>query len=187
MKILLDPGHGGRDTGASFRDLYEKNVVLAICKIAQQRLCWDFWTNLSRRDDTFLSINERWVLANKWGADLLISVHCNADPDEDLPNMPEARGEEIWICLGSKRSRKLAESLTENVDYFFPGNKFRGIKETTHLGVLRWSMMPAALVEIGFIDNVETNKELGDEIVRNRIGRLLAAGIGNYAKGIERG
>lgn len=186
FKILLDAGHGDHDFGASYHNLHEKDINLQICLKTFKKLQFKYWCAMTRLTDTFISINDRWKTANYWNADLLLSLHCNADPDEDLPDMPEAQGEEIWICKGSKQSRIAAECMIESVDNFFPDHKFRGIKETSHIGVLRWSIMPAVLIEIGFIDNKETNTQLSEDYIINRIADLLNSGVKKYYRKLKR-
>lgn len=179
-KVMLDPGHGGRDPGASFRGLLEKHISLAVCRKIQDLLQYKYWVAMTRNEDVFISLIHRADLANLWGADIFVSVHCNADPDEDAPGMTEARGEEIWIYRNSFKGKRLAQSLKLVVDECFPENPFRGIKATTHLSVLRRTRMPAALVELGFIDNRATNTMLVDPDTISRIGQLLVAGIMRY-------
>ena len=181
MKIMLDPGHGGTDTGATYRDLKEKDVVLSICRIAQDTLQYRHWIAMTRNEDSYLPIMKRVERANMWGADAFISVHCNADPDPDLPDMPEATGEEIWIYENSFEGKRLAQSLRLAVDRFFPEHHFRGIKQTTHLGVLTYTRMPAALIEVGFLDNTATFKLLSEPLIIKQIGHLLVSGIMRYA------
>ena len=182
MKILLDPGHGGKDPGASFKGLNEKDVVLSICRKTQDYLQYICCIAMTRNEDIYVPIKERAVLANMWNADAFISLHINADPDEDLPGMPEAKGEEIWIYPNSTGGRTLAQYLSNSVDKFFPDEKFRGIKESSHLGVLRLTKMPAILIEVGFIDNSETNESFSDPKTIKRIAQLMAGGVTRYIK-----
>lgn len=184
LKVFLDPGHGGKDVGAVFRGLREADVNLSICLAAIQRIQFLCWIAMSRYVDLSLSISDRWRQANAFKADIFISVHTNADPDDDSLGSPEAKGEEIWIYQNSKQGRILAETMKDHVDHFFPTQGFRGIKETTHLGVLRHTAMPAILLEVGFIDHLETAGALQEDFVKSRVGRLIAAGIQSYIKRI---
>ncbi len=81
-KIVLDPGHGGKDTGAMAFGLREKDIVLRLAhKLApmlrQQLNCEVL---LTRTKDTFIPLEERTAIANTSGADLFISLHINAHP-----------------------------------------------------------------------------------------------------------
>ena len=181
MKIMLDPGHGGKSKGGQFGDLEEKEVVLDICRILQDRLQYAHWTAMTRNTDAFVSLRERTNLANQWGADIFVSIHTNADPDDDLYGDPEAKGEEIWIFPGSKKGREFAEILVPYVDGLFPGQKFRGIREA-RFAVLTYTRMPAVLVELGFLDHRETYQFLSSQDVRRKAGELLYDGIMEYIK-----
>lgn len=183
MKIFLDPGHGGEDSGASFREMKEKDIVLDICLACLDRLQLFHWVALSRTSDVYIPLSNRAAEANWWGADLFVSVHCNADPDPDYPDMPEAKGEEIWVYPGSQEGHQVAEMIKEHVDSFFKNHPFRGIKENGNLYVLRKTRMPAVLVETGFIDNIDEHEAFKDLRFKRGIGSALARGILNYDKG----
>jgi N-acetylmuramoyl-L-alanine amidase len=79
-KIVLDPGHGGKDPGAMAFGLKEKDIVLDIAKRLAPQLKKELGCDvvLTRTDDTFISLEERTALANTNGADLFISLHLNA-------------------------------------------------------------------------------------------------------------
>lgn len=81
--VVIDPGHGGHDPGTEAADgMREKDVALTIAS----RLCAalkaeGIRAEMTRTDDTFLSLPERTALANQAGADLFVSIHLNASPD----------------------------------------------------------------------------------------------------------
>ena len=92
-KIVLDPGHGGRDPGAiGVGGLAEKDVVLSIAKKLAQKLQKDMGVQvvLTRKDDSFIPLEDRTAIANAEGADLFVSLHMNASPNS------EARGIETY-------------------------------------------------------------------------------------------
>ena len=183
MKIALDPGHGGQDSGASFRGLKEKDIVLDICLACMERLQLFHWVALTRTSDIYVPLGNRVQIANWWKADLFVSVHCNADPDSDEPGMPEAKGEEIWIYPGSLTGRHVAEMVKDIIDGFFPTHPFRGIKESENLYVLKHTNMPAILIETGFIDNVNEHGGFQGAVARRGIGLRLARALLDYDKG----
>ncbi len=84
-RIVIDAGHGGHDTGAiGPTRVREKDVVLAMAKRLAQRLRHaGFEVLLTRRDDTFLPLEERTAIANASHADLFVSLHANAHPRRD--------------------------------------------------------------------------------------------------------
>ena len=81
--VVLDPGHGGKDAGAVSKDkkTYEKNLVLAIAKAAEEKIkdaAPEVKVVLTRRTDVFLPLLERAEIANRNKADLFVSIHINA-------------------------------------------------------------------------------------------------------------
>lgn len=183
--VCIDPGHGGSAYGAVFGDLLEKEVVLKVARHVDEYLqtfdpeirCW-----LTRSLDRDVSLRERCGFSNNIKADSFVSIHCNADPDEDLPGMPEAKGEEIWIYKGSREGLKLAQSLADEVDQIFPGEPFRGIKESEVFYVLKYTNAPACLIEIGFIDKSSSNETFSDPQSLEKIGIMIAKGIQDYLR-----
>ena len=110
-KIIIDPGHGGKDPGTvGYGRLKEKNVVLNISKhlkkILESRL--DVDVVLTRESDRLIPLRERVSIANRNGGKLFISIHANAVPDR------RARGVETY-CLGvAKNAEDLAIAEKEN-------------------------------------------------------------------------
>lgn len=92
-KIVLDPGHGGKDPGAIGVDgIAEKDIVLAVAKKLALKLKKEMGVEvvLTRSDDTFVELKDRTAMANAEQADLFISLHVNASPN------PDARGLETY-------------------------------------------------------------------------------------------
>jgi len=85
-RIVLDPGHGGKDPGASAFGLKEKDIVLQVAKRLAKKLKEELGCEviLTRDKDVFLSLEERTAIANASGADLFISLHLNAHPSEKV-------------------------------------------------------------------------------------------------------
>jgi N-acetylmuramoyl-L-alanine amidase len=85
-KIVIDPGHGGKDPGAIANGLKEKDVVLALAKKMRKHLEQNlgYEVLLTRQDDTYLSLEERTAIANGNNADLFISIHINAHPTSSV-------------------------------------------------------------------------------------------------------
>ena len=80
-RIVVDPGHGGKDPGAvGFSGLQEKDVVLAIGQKVAKKLKDDLGIDavMTRSTDVFIELQERTAIANQVGADLFISIHANA-------------------------------------------------------------------------------------------------------------
>lgn len=86
QRIVVDPGHGGKDPGAVgyLKGVYEKNVTLELSRRLAQRLRKEVGCEviLTRNEDRFLSLEERTAIANTKRADIFISVHANAHPNK---------------------------------------------------------------------------------------------------------
>uniref|UniRef100_UPI004056FFD7 N-acetylmuramoyl-L-alanine amidase n=1 Tax=Candidatus Electronema sp. TaxID=2698783 RepID=UPI004056FFD7 len=82
-RIMIDPGHGGKDSGATGFGLQEKDIVLDVSKRVRDILQKEHYEVLMTRDkDMFIPLEERTALANTKGADLFLSVHVNAHPKQ---------------------------------------------------------------------------------------------------------
>ncbi len=80
-RIVIDPGHGGKDTGAIAFGLKEKNIVLNVAKRVRKILKQEHYEVFLTRDkDVFIPLEERTAIANTKGADLFLSIHVNAHP-----------------------------------------------------------------------------------------------------------
>jgi N-acetylmuramoyl-L-alanine amidase len=175
MKVCIDAGHGGVDPGAMFNDLKEKNVTLSIARELQAMLRpLPVDVVMTRSGDDTLGLRKRVDIANNANCDLFMSIHTNADPDEDEPGMPEAEGQEIFYI--SEAGRKLGARLGAGLQTEFPDEPWRGLKKRG-LYVVRKTTMPAVLVEVAFIDDSDTNRELRDVAVRKQIAFALLRGL----------
>jgi N-acetylmuramoyl-L-alanine amidase len=110
-KIVIDPGHGGHDTGTiGPRGLYEKDLVLDVSKrlgkLLEARL--GAQVVFTRRDDTFIPLETRTAIANQEQADLFVSVHANSSHD------PDARGVETYYLNFTSSPEALEVAAREN-------------------------------------------------------------------------
>jgi N-acetylmuramoyl-L-alanine amidase len=110
-RIVIDPGHGGHDTGTiGPNGLEEKNLVLAVAlrlrRLIVRRLGCQ--VVMTRSTDRFIPLEERTAIANQDGADLFISIHANASRD------PGARGIEIYYLNFTSDREALAVAAREN-------------------------------------------------------------------------
>ena len=85
-------------------------------------------------------------MANNWGADYFISIHCNASEN------PQANGTEVYVYSRSSPAFGMAEDIQQQIVSRL-GTKDLGVKENTSLYVLRRTSMPAMLVELAFLTN----------------------------------
>ena len=158
IKIYVDQGHNPRlfNTGAEGNGYYEQDITYEIGRRLNLLLSDDpeFETRLSRpTPDTILGTNNSTSLsarvneANSWGADIFLSLHNNAATDE------RATGNE---CLVYSPESTVAKALGEDILRqltLTTGLRNRGIVYRPGLYVLKKTVMPAVLVEMGFITN----------------------------------
>jgi len=110
-KVVLDPGHGGKDPGASGPGgIAEKDIVLSIAKKLAVKLKTEMGTDvvLTRKDDRFVALEDRTALANREDADLFISLHVNASPNID------ARGIETYYLDNTTDEAAIRLAAREN-------------------------------------------------------------------------
>jgi N-acetylmuramoyl-L-alanine amidase len=149
-KFFVDPGHGGKDSGAIGHGIYEKNIALDIgLKIESKLKNYDnVDVMLSRDSDIYLTLDERTKMANDWKADVYISVHVNSAAN------PAAKGFETFrytvvdegtIALQNVLHDEIYKKISRNV-------QDRG-KKSANFHVLRESTMKAILTENLFISN----------------------------------
>jgi len=179
MRIYLDPGHGGEDSGAvGPSGLKESNAALQITKYVRRGLIDQGETIYTTRDgDNFVSLEKRCEMANNEGADLFISIHCNAFSD------PAAHGVEFWTSRGTTDADAVAERLYETVTAAFPKLTPRvDMSDGDHdkesgFAVLVGTIMPAVLIETAFISNVIEERWLNDVGWKMRMAGAIVSGL----------
>lgn len=110
-KIVLDPGHGGKDPGAiGIGGIAEKDIVLNVAKKLARKLKAELGVQviLTRNDDRFVPLEDRTVMANNEDADLFISLHVNASPNAD------ARGIETYYLDNTTDEAAVRLAAREN-------------------------------------------------------------------------
>lgn len=145
-KVFIDTAHGGTDPGAVGNGIRECDISLSVSlRVKQHLLRHGLAAMLSRETDKTVSLNERTNMANRWGADAFVSIHCNS-----ATNIA-AYGIETF-CY-KFRYRELADKvqgkLLEDKSLYYIN---RGVKEGD-FHVIRESNMAACLVEMAFISN----------------------------------
>ncbi|WFR64326.1 N-acetylmuramoyl-L-alanine amidase [Paenibacillus amylolyticus] len=145
-KVWIDAGHGGKDPGAVANGLQEKDITLKVSLGIKQRLETEYenvQVLLSRSTDVFLELKERTSKANAAGADILVSIHCNAGGGK-------GGFESFRYSSASQNSIKLQNALHKAITGEIGGID-RGIK-AQNLNMVRESKMPAVLTENLFVD-----------------------------------
>lgn len=171
-RIVIDPGHGGRDPGTiSPIGLMEKDVVLPVAlEVARLLRAAGHEVILSRSTDIFLELDERAQIANRHRADLFVSIHADSAPN------PEARGSTVYICRGaSADSNTIAHAVMRSLESG-SGLGSRGVKSANYR-VLVLTQCPAILVELGYLSNRQEALMLRQDAVQKKLAAGIAAGI----------
>ena len=155
IKIVIDAGHGGSDSGATGNGMAEKNLTLAIVLAAKRSFDRDnrFQVSYTRTSDTYPSLSQRANLANNKNADMFLCVHINSAS-------ASAHGTEtLWNksrnSVTQKKgltSKTLAKAMQSGA-VAATGFTNRGLVDRPGLYVLKHTKMPACLIEYGFISN----------------------------------
>lgn len=179
MIICLDAGHGGSDPGATFRSYREKDITLSIIRKMREAVkLYGHVPLLTRQDDLhFVSLGQRCEMANSHKAEVFVSIHLNADTDPDIPGMKEATGAEVWFFHRSKRSLTLAQAVRQRFSEELPGWKWRGEKPTERLYVLKHTVMPAVLVEVGFVDSLHDVTFLSRPVFQEQVAGAIVRAV----------
>lgn len=185
--IALDPGHGGSDVGAiGPTNLYEKDVTLPIAKKLEDLLTKaGAKVVMTRTKDTDVfaphasavdELQARADVANEAHADIFLSIHINSFTN------PEVGGISTYYYQKTAFDKKLAADIGSRIatEPRFHGD--RGVNQAQFY-VLNHSLMPAALLEIGFISNPKEEALLKTEQVQNDFAELIFQGITEYFKG----
>jgi N-acetylmuramoyl-L-alanine amidase len=155
-KLVIDLGHGGNDPGAVGQNgTHEASVVLAIGKEVNELLKgYELDVKFTRLSDKFLSLSERSKIANDFNSDYFLSIHINSASDRSV------RGIEVWqYSNGNAKLNSFSKGLCEDVANIF-NIRNRGVKLNKEFSVLRNTKMPACLIEIDFISNIDAEKDL---------------------------
>ena len=167
-KIFIDQGHnptGSHNTGAFQNDLHEEDITYSVGKKLESLLKNNqkFEVKVSRPSaDTVLgidrdsSLNERCNMANSWGADVMISIHCNSFTSES------ANGTECYVYkLEDENSKKLADLILDSIVSKLGTKKRKVVSE--EFRVLKNTNMTSVLVEMAFLSN-----KADSELLKNR-------------------
>jgi len=160
-KIVLDPGHGGKDPGAVgyTKKNYEKTIALDIALKLKERLEKDLDVEviLTRDKDEFVSLQERTEIANSNGADLFVSIHINAH------NSSKAHGIEVYYLSTAKTDEARAvEALENSVVYDYEGGE-EAVKKYDDLAFILADMAQNEHLEESYQQSVKLQNYLVDE------------------------
>jgi N-acetylmuramoyl-L-alanine amidase len=165
-KIVIDPGHGGHDTGTiGPHGLYEKDLVLDVSKrlgkLLESRLGAE--VVFTRRDDTFIPLETRTSIANQEQADLFVSVHANSSHD------PDARGVETYYLNFTSSPEALEVAARENAA------SDKSIHELQDL-----------VKKIALKEKIEESREFASDVQKSLHSGLAAKSSGVRDRGVKK-
>lgn len=193
--VVIDPGHGGEDGGASsasgvvekeinlsvalaLRDLFEAAGIPVVMTRTEDILLYDRGVNFQGRKKV-LDLAARRLVAEKTAAahggnSLLISIHMNAFPQ------PQYSGMQVWYGTGSPASQSIAASIQTASIALMPHNhrKIKGAGSSIYL--LDRVKTPAVLVECGFLSNPAEAARLTQESYRRALAALIFSATAPY-------
>ena len=171
--IMIDPGHGGSDPGATYKGNEEKNFNLLTAVVVRDYLVSNYNVKvlMTRTGDQTLSLSDRSDLANRSNLDLYLSIHHNAGG---------GTGFESYVYNGSVPTQTLSYQKTIHekvIEAVQPFNVTDRGKKRANFHVLRETKMPSVLVEVLFVDNPKDVALLNDKKFRQAVGISLAKGV----------
>lgn len=187
--IIVDPGHGGIDAGASANSAVEKEINLEIAKILQEYLeesgavailtrTVDSNTADPMRDSKISQkmsdLKERKNDIDEFSADMFISIHMNKF------SQTKYRGAQVFYTKSSEESRLLGETIQQTIKETLDDGNTRKAKPTDSIFVLKDNEIPSVLIECGFLSNSDEAKLLRNKDYQRKIAWGIYLGIVEY-------
>lgn len=183
--IMVDPGHGGRDSGTYYGKIYEKNINLEISKALEEELTKNgAIVYMTRTRDIDLSsiydsakkrgdLYRRLLKIKETKSDLYISIHINWYQNTSM------KGAEVLYNSINENNEKLAKSIMK--EFKTDLGSTRTVK-TTDLYMYRNTTTPGVLVECGYLSNSTERTLLQQEDYQKKLAKSITNGIINYLK-----
>lgn len=172
-KLVIDLGHGGKDPGAiGPTKIREADVVLNIgYEIEKILKSYDLDYKFTRFRDKYLSLTERAMISNRFGADYFVSIHINSASNRSI------RGVEVWqYDSDSKRLNDFSKGICDDISKVLDIRN-RGVKYNKNFTVLSKTTMPACLIEVDFISNVDAERDLKDSVKIKKIAAAITENL----------
>ncbi|MFT5467445.1 MAG: N-acetylmuramoyl-L-alanine amidase [Verrucomicrobiales bacterium] len=168
--VVIDPGHGGMDSGAVWYGVQEKTLTLPVSKMLREQLLARGVKNvvMTREKDVIMGLSERAEFSNKHDRPIFVSMHFNANLTTSVT------GIEIYAMPRSVDGKSLAESIGGPLEAL--GRRWLGVK-TNNLKVLRATNHPAVVIEGGFLSNRGENWLIRTEKYQRKLTAAIAEGI----------
>ncbi|MGM0396919.1 MAG: N-acetylmuramoyl-L-alanine amidase [Bacillota bacterium] len=180
ITIVVDAGHGGKDPGAVAGSVHEKNINLTTSlKLRDALLSKGYNVIMTRDTDVFIDLYGRPRIANENNADLFISLHANATMSSTV------NGLEILYCPAYDSDKKIDDQFpfaefVYNGILQQTGRTGRGIIKRPGLVVLRETIMPAILVETGYMTNPQELSLVLSDYYQNQVVQGIINGVEQY-------
>ncbi|MCQ2957540.1 MAG: N-acetylmuramoyl-L-alanine amidase [Candidatus Gastranaerophilales bacterium] len=166
--IVIDAGHGGKDSGAVSGKMYEKDPALKMALLVQKGLeAKGAKIIMTRKDDTFVSLQDRVSISNYENADLFVSIHLNSSEKSNINGI-----ETHWY---KENSREFARCVQNHLMKNIKAND-RGLFKSMFY-VINHTTAPAILVETGFISNAQERTELFEDERQKATAKAIVDGI----------
>ncbi|MFH5811537.1 N-acetylmuramoyl-L-alanine amidase [Companilactobacillus sp. FL22-1] len=173
--IVIDPGHGGDDSGAeSKKDTYEKNFTLAYAKAIQQELAkTGARVILTRTGDQSKTLGQRARLSSKMQADAFISLHFDSSAQANA-------GSGVTTYYYNKnKDGQLADDINSQLKSLAIGNRGTAQKD---LYVLHYNSQPSILIELGYINSTADYKYINSNSYKQKVAQDVTNGLKEYFK-----
>ena len=179
--VVIDPGHGGPDVGATRNGIYEKDITLSISKqlgrILQQM---GYSVMYTRTEDIDLDLAPRVQMAENARASAFVSVHVNSLD----ANASQVSGVETYHAPNASLGKNLAGLVHQQI-IASTGANDRGVRSARFHVIIKTSM-PAILVETGFITNPAEASRLLNGAYQERLADAIAKGVDQFLKSYRR-
>ncbi|MBR0198186.1 MAG: N-acetylmuramoyl-L-alanine amidase [Kiritimatiellae bacterium] len=175
ITVIIDPGHGGGDTGAiSPHGLFEKNANLTLASIVRDEFSSRGWRVLmTREEDVALVLTERPRLAHKENADAFISIHHNAPAANQDASKARYTSVYSWNKIGEELSKAISEKMAQSLkDELVSKGSLHA-----NFAVTRNPEIPSCLVEADFITSPEGEEAIFSRARQKKIAEAIADGF----------
>ena len=174
--VILDAGHGGRDPGAIRNGIYEKNLNLLIA-MRTKLLLESYGVNvlMTRYDDTFVSLEDRYDFENMHPEAVFVSIHCNT-----LSGTTSIKGMSSYCYAPGNENSTLLANCVYSCALFSTGAQARGIKTNSDLKVVLYSTIPSTLIEVGYMSTPSEMALLNSPEYQEKIAEGITAGLFTY-------
>ena len=180
------PSHGGKDVGTSYKDIYEKDINLELCKKLQKKLeAFGAIVYMTRYGDYDLSnnyavsrkksdLNNRAKIINNSKADLYISIHLNSISSSAWS------GAQVFFDDVNEKNKGIAELMQNQLKEDL--NTKRKVKELTNMLLNRKVTVPGVLIEVGFLSNPNDRYLLQKQYYQKKVVNSITDGVLKYFK-----